>query len=124
MRQNFRALIAFLAIFFSLFFFITAFALAAASDPPSGQKLFESKCSQCHGKDAKGVVKMAKVLKVDPAMVDLTQGKAATMTSEDMAKTITNGNKKMPKFKGKLTDGQIQEVVSYLKSLQSAGEKK
>ncbi len=117
MKQNFRAVIGFLVIFTSLLLFITAFAVAAG-DEGGAQKLFESKCSQCHGKDAKGAVKMAKVLKVDANLVDLTRDDVVKMSAEDMQKTVTNGNKKMPKFKGKLTEAQIGDVVNYVRSLQ------
>lgn len=118
MRNHLRTVVGFFFIFTSLLLFISAFALAAGDDGGSGAKLFESKCSQCHGKDGKGAAKMAKVLKVDPSLVDLTRADAVKMTAEDMQKTVTNGNKKMPKFKSKLTDAQISDLAQYVKSLQ------
>lgn len=119
MRQHLRELIGFTAIFVALSLFLTSFVLAAGDDA-AGQKLFESKCSQCHGKDAKGSAKMAKVLKVDPAAVDLTGEAASKLKAEEMELTVTNGKKKMPKFKGKLTAEQIQSVIKFVKSLQGA----
>ena len=83
-----------------------------------GQKLFEAKCTQCHGKDAKGNVKMAKVLKVDPANVDLTQGAPVTTSAADLAGIVAKGKGKMPSFKAKLTADQIKQLVDYVKSLQ------
>ncbi len=125
MKRHVREIVGFLGIFLSLFCFVTAFALADGDALSPGQKLFESKCAQCHGKDAKGNVKMAKVLKVDPVNVDLTRAAAVTLSTADKIKTVTNGNKKMPKFKGKLTDDEIQTAVKYLESLQAnaAGSK-
>jgi cytochrome c6 len=118
MRKHFRELIGFFIILASLFLFLSTFALAQSADLPPGQKLFEAKCAQCHGKDAKGSAKMAKVLKVDPSLVDLTRSDAVSLTAEGMEKTVTNGKKKMPKYKGKLTEDQIKSVVEYAKSLQ------
>jgi mono/diheme cytochrome c family protein len=117
MKSQFRLVLGLSAILLSITLFVTAFA-TAAGDGTSGQKLFESKCTQCHGKDAKGAEKMAKVLKVDLTAVDLTGADASKLTAEEMAKTVSGGKKKMPKFKGKLTDDQIKQVVAYVKSLQ------
>lgn len=117
MRQNFRLVLGLSAILLSISLFVTAFA-TATGDGTAGQKLFESKCTQCHGKDAKGAEKMAKVLKVDLTAMDLTGVDASKLTADEMAKTVSGGKKKMPKFKGKLTDDQIKEIVAYVKSLQ------
>lgn len=104
-------------------FSVTGLALAAeGNSAPSAQKLFESKCSQCHGKDAKGSPKMIKVLQVDPKAVDLTGPKASKMTADEMEKTITQGRQKMPKFKRSLTPGQIKEVIAYIRTLQGGME--
>ena len=118
MKQHFREIVAFLGIFLATLLFTATFAMGDEVSP--GQKTFESKCAQCHGKDAKGNVKMAKVIKVDPVNVDLTREDAAKLTADDMAKIVSGGKNKMPKFKGKLTPEQIKQVVDYIKSLQGA----
>lgn len=123
-KMRAREFMGFFIIFASLFLFLSTFALAQSADLSPGQKLFETKCAQCHGKDAKGVAKMAKVLKVDPTAVDLTSSAAASITSEETTLTVTNGKKKMPKFKGKLTGDQIKSVVDYIKTLQGPGASK
>jgi mono/diheme cytochrome c family protein len=92
---------------------------AETADP--GKKLFESKCAQCHGKDAKGQPKMADVLLVEPALIDLTRKDAVKLSFEDKVKIVTMGKNKMLKFKKKITDEQIQQVVKYLESLQKTG---
>ena len=122
MRNHFREIVGFLVIALALFGFVKAFAADTTVDP--GKKIFEGKCAQCHGKDAKGVAKMAKVLKVDPVNIDLTRPEAVTMTSDDLEAIVTNGKNKMGKYKGKLTADQIKEVVAYLKTLQDASQSK
>ena len=89
-------------------------------DAGVGKKIFEAKCAQCHGKDAKGDPKMVKVLKIEPVLVDLTRSDAVKFTDEKIITTVTHGNKKMPKYVGKLTTEEIQSVVKYLRILQSA----
>ncbi len=123
MKNHLREHAGFAAIFFSLALFLLAFSVARSEDLAAGKKIFEGKCAQCHGKDAKGVVKMAKVLKVEPVLIDLTRDEAVKLSNADKVKTVTEGNKKMPKYKGKLTDEQIGQVVQYLESLQGAGKK-
>ncbi len=122
-KPSLRVLVGEAVIGGALALFLASFAFAAEAMPQPGQKLFEAKCAQCHGKDAKGNVKMAKVLKVDPVNVDLTRAAAVTLTTDDKVKTVTNGKNKMPKFKGKLTDEEIKTAVKYLESLQSTASK-
>lgn len=117
MKQHFREFIGFLVIALSLFGFVSAFAGDAVAP---GQKLFVSKCAQCHDKDAKGNVKMAKILKVDPIKVDLTRAEAVSLTSDQTETIVANGQNKMPKFSAKLTADQIKSIVAYLKILQAA----
>ena len=119
---NIGEFVGILAIFISLFLFLAVITPARSEDPAATKKLFDSKCAQCHGKDAKGVPKMAKVVKVDPALLDLTRADAAKETDESLTKTIAAGKKKMPKFKGKLTDSQTADVLKYIRSLQSPGK--
>ncbi len=39
------------------------------------------------------------------------------LTAADMIKATTDGKGKMPSFKGKLTDAQIKDTVTYFRSL-------
>jgi mono/diheme cytochrome c family protein len=129
MKKHYREFIGFTSIFLSLCLFVTAFAFAApktekAAAGGDGQKIFEGKCTQCHGKDGKGVAKMAKVLKAEPKDMDLTSAETAKLTEAEMIKVVSDGKKKMPKYKGKLTDEQIQSVVQYLRTIQGSGASK
>jgi cytochrome c6 len=117
-----RVVLVFMMISLSLFFFISTFSITLGGDLGAGQKIFETKCAQCHGKDAKGSPKMLKVLKVEPAKLDLTGAEASKLSQEEVVKTVTAGKKKMPKYKGKLTDDQIESAAKYVKSLQDSGK--
>ena len=85
-----------------------AFAQAPGADT------YKAKSAMCHGADGLAATPMAKNLKVlsfkDPAMV-------AASDAQFIAST-TNGKNKMPAYKGKLTDAQINDVISYIRTLQ------
>lgn len=85
-----------------------AFSQAAGADT------YKAKCAMCHGADGLAATPMAKNLKVlsfkDPAMVKASDAQFIAST--------TNGKGKMPAYKGKLTDAQIKDVVSYIRTLQ------
>jgi cytochrome c551 len=69
-----------------------------------GPAIFAQHCAGCHGTGGQG-------------------GKAPNLAAEaghpeaDLRKVIESGDGKMPSFKGKLTDAQITEVVTYIKGL-------
>jgi len=82
-----------------------------AQDAPA---LYKSKCAACHAADGSGNVPMGKTLGV----TDLTSGDVQKQTDAQLTDSITNGKgKKMPAYKGKLTDDQIKGLVGYLREL-------
>lgn len=93
-------------------FVVSSVAIAAAQNP--GKAVFASKCAICHGADGKGTTSIGKSLKI----ADLHSESVAKMSDTDLKNVITNGKNKMPPFKGKLTDAQLDQVVSYIRDLQ------
>jgi mono/diheme cytochrome c family protein len=87
---------------------VPAFAGTAGAD------LYKTKCAMCHGADGLAATPMAKSMKVlsfkDAAMIKAPDAQFIAST--------TNGKGKMPAYKGKLTDAQIKDVVSYIRTLQ------
>jgi mono/diheme cytochrome c family protein len=68
----------------------------------------------CHGADGLAATPMAKNLKV-------LSFKAPEMLKAPDAQFIAstkNGKGKMPAYNGKLTDAQIKDVISYVRTLQ------
>ena len=106
-----------------------ALAAFAAAQPPAskgsadlGKKIFTAKCTTCHGRDGKGVASMAKLFKVDPEKMNWTSSVNQGKTDAELKTTITNGNGKMPSFKGKLSDGDMANVIAFIRSLQAAAK--
>jgi cytochrome c6 len=91
---------------------LSSAALAAAQNA-AGKNIFVSKCSICHGPDGSGKTSMGKSLKI----ADLHSPAVQTLSDADLKTVITNGKNKMPPFKGKLTDAQMDQVISYIREL-------
>jgi len=103
MKTILRASLAVLAL--ALVFSTYAFADGAA--------VFKAKCAVCHGATGKGDTSMGKNLKIR----DLSSADVQKQSDADLTTVITNGNGKMPAYKGKLTDDEISAVVKYVHTL-------
>jgi mono/diheme cytochrome c family protein len=81
---------------------LAALALSGTAYAQDAAAVFKAKCAACHGADGKKKGDLT-VLKGDEAAV---------------AKNITDGipDKKMPSYKGKLSDAEIQALAKYLKA--------
>jgi mono/diheme cytochrome c family protein len=98
----------------------TAVGLAAL-DPAAvvrGDALFSQNCALCHGAGGRGDGPGAASLTRAPA--DLTTGHAIPHSDDDYAYWIENGieGTDMPAFGQELEDGQIRDVITYIRSLQ------
>jgi cytochrome c6 len=90
---------------------LAAFALGAAGSARAedAAALYNAKCAVCHAKDGKGDTAMGKKLGVKPF--------AASASEADLAKVTTEGKGKMPAYKGKVSDADIQALAKYMKTL-------
>ncbi len=91
-------------------FVVTA---AFAQTSPSGSKLTESpvykeKCAKCHGKTAEGR---------HFGGPSLISEKVAGASVEDLPNIIANGKGRMPKYAGKLTPEEIDNLVQQIRAL-------
>ena len=95
---------------FSLFILTS---VASAADAAAGKTVFTQKCAMCHGADASGNTPMGKNLKIK----DLRSPEVQKQSHSDLEGIVRNGKNKMPAFKGKLTDPQIDNVLAYIEQL-------
>ena len=73
---------------------------------------FDAKCATCHGKDGRGKTIKGKLSHAR----DLTSGEWQNeVTDERLFNSISNGRNKMPAFKKKLSEAQIDELVAYVR---------
>jgi mono/diheme cytochrome c family protein len=93
---------------------LAASIAAPAFAQSAGADTYKAKCAMCHGPDGTAATPMGKMMKIpsfkDPAVVK--ESEAALIA------TTKDGKGKMPAYNGKLTDAQIKEVVSYIRTLQ------
>jgi len=76
--------------------------------------VFNSKCASCHGKDGRARSLHAK----HEHARDLTNAEwQESVSDERIYNSISNGKGKMPAFKKKLSDSQIDELVNYVRRL-------
>jgi mono/diheme cytochrome c family protein len=97
----------------ALFSFILALALPPVASAQSAADLYKTKCQSCHGPGGTPSEGMAKAMGLKPLSAADVQG----MSDSDLAGAITSGKGKMPAFKGKLTDAQIKDMVTYIRTL-------
>ena len=85
----------------------------ALSFAQSGEATYKAHCQSCHGTAGipnPGIAKLMGVKPVnDPAVKAHSEAEMIAITA--------NGKAKMPAFKGKLTDAQIKDAVTYFRSL-------
>src|SRR5215469_13618915 len=89
---------------------VTASTLSMAAD--SAQNLYKTKCQGCHGADGKATAIGKKL-----GARDFSDPDVVKMSDSDLVKITTEGKNKMPSYKGKLTDEQISDLVTYIRQL-------
>src|SRR5438445_8109977 len=85
---------------------------SAFSADQERQDLYKSKCQGCHGADGRGSAigqKLGAKAFHDPGV--------EKMSGSALKKTISDGKNKMPAYKGKLTEQQIDALVKYIGAL-------
>lgn len=88
---------------------LTANGLAADQ---KAQDLYKSKCQGCHGADGK-----ASAIGKKLGAKDFQDPDVAKLSEADLAKVTTTGKNKMPAYKGKLTEDQINALAKYVKEM-------
>jgi len=103
---------------------LSARTASTQNNVAAGKELFKSNCAPCHGESGKGDGPGGQVLPVKPA--DLGERIAANRYSDQyLIDVISKGGNSvgksnfMPAWSGALTDKQIREIVSFLRTLPS-----
>jgi mono/diheme cytochrome c family protein len=93
----------------ALFGLVIALALPPMAAAQAAADTYKAKCAMCHGADGMGKAAMG--------TKDLGSADIQKMSDADLTAAITSGKGKMPAYKGKLTDAQIKDMVSYIRTL-------
>ena len=98
---------------------VLAFAMSrnlSSISPVGGDatSVYNAKCANCHGRDGRARSAHAR----HEHARDLTTAEwQESVSDERIYNSISNGKGKMPGFKKKLSDGQIDELVNYVRRL-------
>ncbi len=80
--------------------------------PGDAKTTFDDKCASCHGKDGRAKSLHAKHVHAR----DLTDAAWQNDVSDErLFNSISNGRNKMPAFKKKLSEAQIDELIAYVR---------
>jgi cytochrome c6 len=88
--------------------------IASPAHAQSGADTYKAKCQMCHAADGSGSTPAGKAMKALP----LNSPDLIKASDADLIAATTNGKGKMPAYKTKLTAAQIQETVTYIRTLQ------
>ena len=91
-----------------LFLLIQIFvSQVGANDVFKGREVFMRECMACHGESGEGKL---------PGLPNFKEGKTLFKTDSVLIDIVRDGKGVMPSFNGLLTDEDIRNVVSYLRS--------
>ncbi len=89
---------------------VAAPAAFAAAD---GAAIYKAKCASCHGADGSGQTPMGKSLKLR----DLGSPEVQKQTDQELYNWTADGKGKMPAYKGKLTEAEINTLVAHIRAM-------
>lgn len=75
-----------------------------------GQATYKTSCQSCHGATGTPSAGMAKLMNVKPASEYKT-------SAQEQFESVKNGKDKMKPFAGKLSDAEIKDAITYLRTL-------
>jgi cytochrome c6 len=80
---------------------------------PDGAALYKAKCATCHAADGSGQTTMGKNLKLR----DLRSAEVQKQTDKELYAWTADGKGKMPAYKSKLNEAEINSLVAYMREL-------
>ncbi|HHM05491.1 MAG TPA: cytochrome c [Gammaproteobacteria bacterium] len=83
-------------------------AIVQAADPAHGARVFQAQCAKCHGSDGAPTM---------PGVPDFSRGAPLMKSDIELLKFIRRGRGIMPAYQGLLTDNDILDAISYLRTL-------
>jgi mono/diheme cytochrome c family protein len=103
---------------------ITPFEVTAQDSPsdlPRGKAVYERHCQSCHGPGGWGDGPAGESLTVTPA--DFHRFRSLLKSDDELIRTVEHGVvfSPMHSWRGQLTDGEMQDVVAYIRFLSQQG---
>lgn len=87
---------------------------AGRQDLAAGQVIYAQRCLSCHGERGKGDGPVGQILRPPPQDLAPT---VKALSESDLLRVVRNGRGAMPAFAPALTDGELRQVLLYLRTL-------
>ena len=87
--------------------------VGGASVGGDGKKIYNARCSICHGVDGRGNTESGRKVKAK----DLRAPDVQNQSDDLLMETVLHGFGKMPGFEKKLSPDKIQQVLAYIREL-------
>jgi mono/diheme cytochrome c family protein len=81
----------------------------------TGRALYQLHCSQCHDNPPRYL--LTRPPKLDKMFASTTLPSGAPATDEEVRRTIVEGLRTMPAFKGRLREDEIRDLMAFLHTL-------
>jgi mono/diheme cytochrome c family protein len=81
----------------------------------AGRALYQLHCSQCHDNPPRYL--LTRPPKLDKIFAAQTLPSGAAATDEEVRRTIVEGLRTMPAFKGRLREDEIRDLMAFLHTL-------
>jgi mono/diheme cytochrome c family protein len=85
-----------------------------------GKEVYDKMCASCHGADGRGNEAKAKILKLDPATLNLGRPETAASTRDQLKDILVKGKAKMPAYEKKLAAADVDPVLDHAMKLAAA----
>jgi len=87
--------------------------VSPANAQSGSEGVYKAKCASCHGADGAGATPAGKATKARGFCTDEVKKE----TDDDWTQIIVKGKNKMPAYDKKLPEGEVKEVVAYIRGL-------
>lgn len=81
---------------------------ARAGDMQKGREVYDMHCVTCHGMNGYAI---------DMTIPSFANGDRMFLMDQEMLQSVRNGKNMMPAFRGLLSDEEIRDVITYLRTL-------
>ena len=92
---------------------LVALILPMAVYADDAAALYKAKCASCHAADGSGDTAMGKSMKLR----DLRSADVQKQTDKELFTITADGKAKMPAYKAKLSEAEINSLVTYMREL-------
>ena len=104
-----------LLVLLSIFAVFTGCSRGPTREQVAGRALYQLHCSQCHDNPPRYL--LTKPPKLDKMFASKTLASGAPATDEQVRRTIVDGLRTMPAFKGRLREDEIRDLIAFLHTL-------